>query len=101
MDSYLDSFDGQIEKMNARLEQDKQYWRERESNVDEMKQQQTEQMLVMLAKLQEGFASLLFEKPKEPVFDLSNCPIKDMAYFNDRRDRDGDILFRWPTQAQL
>lgn len=42
--------------MNARLEQDKQYWRERESNVDEMKQQQTEQMLEMLAKLQEGFA---------------------------------------------
>ena len=94
---YLDCFDSQIEKMNARLAKDQEYWAERAACSEESKNRQNEALLQAMQKFQLEVSAQLFGNPPvvAPAFDLKKFPLSDMECFGNGDG--GNTDFRWPT----
>jgi len=101
VDDYVDDFDSKITKMNQMLEQDLQYWQEKEALEDEdpdMNQKYADALVDLCVKfkstMKEAIYPIQVNKPIE--FELKDMPFFGRSIGPEEKKRAS--TFRWPTE---
>lgn len=96
VDEYLDNFEGQIEKVNKKLNHEKRYWANQARSINLLKAKQESQLKMLLMQHKKEIQSMLqVEAPPTMHMEVKQLPLIGKSI------KQKQINFKWPSEKDL